>query len=77
MNPNDLLLWLSAKKSGTWSRYLAAVDELQASEEPSNYDDDLGEGVPDNSSFPIHHRLRLNFEILGHAEFFRKDYKNG
>lgn len=77
MNPNDLLLWLSAKKSGTWTRYRAAVDELQVSEELSNYDEDLGEGVPDNSSLPIHNRLKLNLERLGHAEFFRKDFKNG
>ena len=77
MNPNDLLLWMSAKKSGTWSRYRAAVDELQVSEDLANYDEDLGEGVPDNSSLPIHHRLKLNLERLGHAEFFRKDFKNG
>ena len=77
MNPNDLLLWLSAKKSGTWSRYRAAVDELQIFEEKSNDDEDLGEDVPDNTSLAIHHRLRLNLERLGHAEFFRKDSKSG
>ena len=77
MNPNDLLLWMSAKKSGTWSRYQAAVDELQISEELSNDDEDLGEDFTDNTSLPIHHRLRLNFERLGHAEFFRKDFKSG
>lgn len=77
MNPNDLLLWMSAKKSGTWSRYRAAVDELQLSEEPSNYDEDISEGVSGSNSFPIHHRLRLNFGRLGHVEFFRKDFKNG
>jgi len=77
MNPNDLLLWMSAKKSGTWSRYRAVVDELQVSEEPSNYDEDVGEDVPNNSSFPIYRRLRLNLERLGHAEFFRKDFKSG
>lgn len=76
-NANDLLLWLSAKKSGTWSRYRTAVDELEIFEELSSDDEDLGEDAPDNFGLPIYHRLRLNLERLGHAEFFRKDFKNG
>ena len=77
MNPNDLLLWISAKGSGTWARYRAAVDELQVSEDANGNDEDLGEDVPDSSGLPIHHRLRLNLERLGHAEFFRADFQNG
>ncbi|MEW8232445.1 MAG: hypothetical protein AB2745_19140 [Candidatus Thiodiazotropha endolucinida] len=77
MNPNDLLLWMAAKKSGTWSRYRAAIDELQISEELNSDDEDLEEDVPDDTSLPLHHRLKLNLERLGHAEFFRKDFESG
>ncbi len=77
MNANNLLAWLSAKGSGTWSRYRAAVDELQVSDHTNGEDEDLHENVPDSGSLPVHHRLRLNLERLGHAEFFRKDFKNG
>ncbi|HVC94794.1 MAG TPA: hypothetical protein VND64_13940, partial [Pirellulales bacterium] len=77
MDPNDLLLWMSAKGIGTWGRFRAAVDELQASEDVDQNDDDLAEDAPAQGGFPIHHRLRLNFERLGHAEFFREDFPNG
>ncbi len=77
MNANNLLAWLSAKGSGTWSRYRAAVDELQVSNHVNGEDEDLQEDVPDSSSLPVHHRLRLNLERLGHTEFFRKDFNNG
>ncbi|MCO6435459.1 MAG: hypothetical protein J5J06_00030 [Phycisphaerae bacterium] len=77
MNPNDLLLWLSAKGHGTWGRFRAAVDELQVMDESNGDDEDLGEGRPDANSLPIHHRLRLNLERLAHAEFFRRDFENG
>lgn len=77
MNPNDLLLSLSAKGSGTWSRFRAAVDELQSTEDTNGNDEDLDEGASDANSFPIHHRLRLNLERLAHAEFRRRDCENG
>lgn len=77
MNANNLLVWLSAKGSGSWSRYRAAVDEVQVSDHANGDDEDLRENVPDSSSLPVHHRLRLNLERLGHAEFFRKDFQNG
>ena len=77
MNANNLLTWLSAKGSGTWSRYRAAVDELQVPDHANGENEDLHEDVPDSSSLPIHQILRLNLERLGHAEFFRKDFKNG
>lgn len=77
MNPNDLLLWLSAKGSGSWARYRSAVDELQSLDEPSNADQDLDDGVPESGSLPVHLRLRLNLERLGHVEFFRDDFPDG
>jgi len=77
MNPNDLLLWLSAKGCGTWARYRAAVDELELPGEAIGSDEDLREDTPDSGSLPIHHRLRLNLERLAHAEFFRQGFQNG
>ncbi|MFO0818004.1 MAG: hypothetical protein U1A77_08695 [Pirellulales bacterium] len=77
MNPNDLMLWLSAKGCGTWSRYRAAVNELQVTEDGNGSEEDSNEGAPDSDSLPIHHRLRLNLERLAHAEFFRKGFENG
>lgn len=65
MKANELLFWLSAKRHGSWRQFRAAVQELHcldqnASEELTRIDD----------SFPLHQQLRLNFERLGHAEFF-------
>ena len=77
MSPNELLFWMSAKKTGTWSRYKAAVEELLISEELSNDEEDIGEDIPDNANLPIYLRLKFNFERLGHAEFFRRDFNNG
>ncbi len=76
MNANFLLMWLSAKASGSWVRYRAALDELSLS---SN--SEIGENSDDTRidirTFPIYHRIRQNLERLGHAEFFRKDFPNG
>lgn len=77
MNVNDLLTWLSARGAGTWSRYRAAVDELQLADHENSSEEDLAENVPDGKSLPLHLRLRLNLERLGHAEFFRKDFPSG
>ena len=77
MNPNELLTWLSAKGSGTWSRYRAAVDELQVSDDTDLTDEDAVEDAPASGSLPVHLRLRLNLERLGHAEFLRRDFPNG
>jgi len=77
LNPNDLLLWLSSKKCGTWARYRSAVDELRTSDQLNDKHEDVKEDILDTGSIPIYQRLRLNLERLGHAEFFRKGFKNG
>ena len=76
MNTNDLLLWLSAKGSGSWSRFRAAVDELQVPDESIDEDHDPRD-VPNNQDRPVHSRLRWNLERLGHVEFFREEFPNG
>lgn len=77
MNVNELLIWLSAKGSGSWSRYRAAVDELQICNGADESGDDLLEDALDGGGLRIHHRLRLNLERLGHAEFFRRNFPMG
>lgn len=76
MNPNDLLLWLSARGSGTWSRFRAAIDELMIPAAEGVGDEDACEDAPD-VGLPICHRFRLNLERLAHVEFFREGFQNG
>ena len=77
MNPNELLLWLSATGDGTWSRCRAALDELAVAETPANPTENTDENSPAASRLSQHVRIRLNFERLGHAEFFRHDFPTG
>lgn len=72
MKANELLFWLSARNEGSWARFRGAVEELHAS------DEDLGSTtVPEDdvSEFPLHQKLRSNFECLAHAEFFERNSK--
>src|SRR5688500_15551184 len=77
MNANLLLLWLSAKGSATWPRFKAALDDLKVSDTSNEGCEDLDGKLPDSNGFPVHHRLRLNLQELGHVEFFRPDFPNG
>lgn len=77
MNANSLLTWLSAKGCGSWTRYKAAVDEQQVSEESDVDGEDIDVMTPDRMGYPIYHRVRQNLERLGHAEFFRSDFPSG
>src|SRR5437016_1060267 len=78
MNPNELLLWLSAHGSGTWNRYRSVIDEARiAGDEPEVVEDfDAGDSLIDEN-IPLPYRLRLNLERLAHAEFLRRDFPNG
>lgn len=73
MNANELLLWLSARGSGTWDRYRSTVDELQAAEQQDGDAEDAIDQGAGYNGFPIHHRLRSILESLGHAEFLRSE----
>lgn len=77
MNPNELLIWLSTKGEGTWSRYRVALDELAVTDNFEGPIEDMGEDVPEAGSLPQHLRFKLNLERLGHAEFFRREFRNG
>jgi hypothetical protein len=60
MTPNELLLWLSARKQGSWPQFRGAVERLDLMES-----DEAGQ----DTALPLHQRVRLNLERLGHAEF--------
>src|SRR5690242_9562936 len=59
MSPNELLLWLSARKEGSWRQFLTAIERL-----------DLISSTADQaSSFPLHQRVKSNLQRLAHVEF--------
>ncbi len=77
MIANALLTWLSAKDSGTWTRYRAAVEELLESEVSDDNNGSPDSDLSNGGGYPIYRQLHQNFERLGHAEFFRPDFPNG
>jgi hypothetical protein len=65
---DSLLLWMSARGSGSWQQFRAAVEELHLAEtagDSSAQSDDTGA-----YGLPLYQLLRLNVQRLGHAEFF-------
>ena len=64
--PNELLYWLSAKGNGSWGQFRAAAENLveDAINSPSE-------------RIPLHQRLRLNLQQLGHVEFDAETCKSG
>ena len=69
MTPNELLLWLSARKQGSWVQFRSAVENLELAET----EDEAGQ----DTSLPLHQRVRLNLERLGHVEFDTAGCENG
>lgn len=61
MTPNELLLWLSARKQGSWVQFRSAVENLELAEAADEAEQD--------TALPVHQRVRLNLERLGHVEF--------
>lgn len=74
MKPNELLLWLSARREGSWQQFRAAVEELHSTEGDSESD---GSATPSEGELPLHQQLRLDLERLGHAEFFARGCEKG
>lgn len=61
MTPNELLLWLSARKQGSWPQFRSAIENLDLAEDAVESSEDAG--------LPLHQRVRYNLERLGHVEF--------
>lgn len=69
MTANELLLWLSARKEGSWPQFRGAVATLDL----VNSADETGEGL----SLSLHQRVRFNLERLGHLEFGAAECEDG
>ncbi len=67
MKANELLLWLSARREGSWQQFRAAVEELHSADNDS---ESSGIATTGGDEFRLHQRLRFNFECLAHAEVF-------
>ena len=68
MSANALLLWMSARRQGSWQQFRAAVEELHINDgDVTGAEDD---DAPDQFALPLYQALRLNLQRLGHAEFF-------
>lgn len=74
MKANELLLWMSARRAGSWQQFRAAVEELHSPEDSSELN---ATGQPASDEFQRHQRLRFDFSSLGHAEFFAHGCENG
>lgn len=74
MKANELLLWLSARREGSWRRFRAAVEELHSGDNDS---EDDGITTSGDDDFLLHQRLRLNLECLAHVEFFARECEEG
>lgn len=62
MRANELLLWLSARREGSWQQFRQAVEALHSSDVDANSEND--------DEFPLHQQLRIDLERLAHVEFF-------
>lgn len=68
MSANSLLLWMSARRSGSWAQFRAAVEELHLGADAEV--DGEGDDAPDQFALPLYQTLRFNLQRVGHAEFF-------
>ncbi len=68
MSANSLLLWMSARRSGSWAQFRAAVEELHLGADAEV--DGEGDDTPDQFALPLYQTLRFNLQRVGHAEFF-------
>lgn len=71
---NELLLWLSARRQGSWQQFRAAVEELHSGDNDS---DANGTAIISETEFSLHQQLRLDLERLAHVEFFAQGCEKG
>jgi hypothetical protein len=77
MNVNHLLLWMSARRQGSWNQFKSAVEELHlATPESDSTQNEIFESDTE-PGLPYHQILRLNLESLGHVEFFANKINRG
>lgn len=69
MSFNNLLTWMSARGTGSWSQFRAAVEELFREVENGAEEDEDADDVT-AGALPAYQMARLNLQRLGHVEFF-------
>jgi len=70
MSANELLLWMSARRQGSWQQFRTAVEELHVADSDGDPQGGAEEDTADQYALPLYQALRLNLQRLGHAEFF-------
>ncbi|MBI2930714.1 MAG: hypothetical protein HYY16_03610 [Planctomycetes bacterium] len=70
MSANSLLLWMSARREGSWQQFRVAVEELHLGDNDGEQDETEEDSTTDQYALPLYQALRLNLQRLGHAEFF-------
>jgi hypothetical protein len=68
MSANSLLLWMSARRHGSWAQFRGAVEELHLGADVEAEGE--GDDAPDQYALPLYQTLRFNLQRVGHAEFF-------
>ncbi len=68
MSANSLLLWMSARRRGSWAQFRAAVEELHLGADVEVEGE--GDDAPDQFALPLYQTLRFNLQRVGYAEFF-------
>jgi hypothetical protein len=69
VTPNELLIWLSARKAGSWPQFRGAVEALDLA--------NSGADETEDAPLPLHQRVRFNLERLCHVEFDVAGCENG
>jgi hypothetical protein len=69
MTVNELLLWLSARKQGSWPQFRAAIEELDLTTPPG--------AAGEDTALALHQQIRFNLERLAHVEFNTRECENG
>jgi hypothetical protein len=74
MNAEAVLLWMSARRAGSWQQFRSAVEALdrQVEGEEGPAEDDVERG-----GLPNYQQMRLALERLAHAEFFTHGCEDG
>jgi hypothetical protein len=67
MGPDELLLWLSARREGSWGQFRSAAEEILSG----------ADGIPANGRAASYQEMRFALEQLGHVEFEGRDGEGG
>ena len=69
MTANELLLWLSARRQGSWPQFRTAVETLDLATAP--------EADGGDTALAVYQQVRFNLERLGHVEFSAGESEKG